>query len=160
VGLFDWGLSGELLESDRRHIAAILKAVLALDLDRLIDALVQMGEDGGQKVGREEIKKELKTVIALIKAGREDPTKKPSIHALFEACLRGASRLGIPIPEGLLMMAKSLITIEGLARGLDPKVSLGRIATPVLFRAARPGLADVVAIGRKLPTLAKQMLHR
>lgn len=160
VGLFDWGLSGELLESDRRHIAAILKAVLALDLERLIDALVQMGQDGGQKVGREEIRKELKTVVALIKAGREDPAKKPSIHALFEACLKSASRLGIPIPEGLLMMAKSLITIEGLARGLDPKVSLGRIATPVLFRAARPGFADVVAIGRKLPTLAKQMLHR
>lgn len=160
VGLFDWGLSGELLEADRRHIAAILKSVLALDLERLIDALMTMGTEGGQSVSREDVRKELKSVITMIKAGREDPTKKPSIHALFEACLRGAGRLGIPIPEGLLMMAKSLITIEGLARGLDPQVSLGRVATPVLFRAARPGFSDVVAIGRKLPALAKQMLNR
>ena len=160
VGLFDWGLSGELLESDRRHIAAILKAVLALDLERLMDALVTMGQDSGHNVDREDVRKELKSVINLIKIGREDPTKKPSIHALFEACLRGAGRLGIPVPEGLLMMAKSLITIEGLARGLDPKVSLGRIATPVLFRAARPGFSDMVAIGRKIPSLAKQMLNR
>lgn len=160
VGIFDWGLAGELLESDRRHIAAILKAVLALDLERLIDALQTMGEEAGRSVGREEIRKELKTVIALIKKGRENPTKKPSMQALFEACLKGAERLGIPVPEGLLMMAKSLITIEGLAKGLDPKVSIARIATPVLFRAARPGFKDIAAVTRRLPDLAKQFFNR
>lgn len=156
VGLFDWGLAGELLEADRRHIAAILKAVLSLDLERLIDALEVMGDEAGHKVERPEIRKELKAVIVLIKKGRDDPTNKPSMQALFEACLKGAARLGIPVPEGLLLMAKSLITIEGLAKGLDPKVSLGRVATPVLFRAARPGFKDIAAMTKRLPALAKQ----
>src|SRR5690606_37899123 len=49
VGLFDWGLTGELLESDRRHIAALLKAVMSLDLERLVDALQVMAEEGGRK---------------------------------------------------------------------------------------------------------------
>ena len=52
-------------------------------------------------------------------------------------------------------MAKSLLTIEGLARGIDPDVKLVRVASPVLFRAARPGVEDFVKISRKLPTLAK-----
>lgn len=160
VGIFDWGLAGELLESDRRHIAAILKAVLALDLERLIDALRTMGEDVGRTVERDAVRRELKSVIALIKKGREDPAKRPSMQALFEACLKGAERLGIPVPEGLLMMAKSLITIEGLAKGLDPKVSLARVATPVLLRAARPGLGDLAAVARRLPDLARQFFGK
>ena len=156
VGLFDWGLSGELLESDRVHIAAILKAILALDKDRLVDALMHMADEGGQKVDREALLRELKGVAKMIAKGREDPTKKPSMQELLEACLNAAHRLEIPIPEGLMMMAKSLLTIEGLARGLDPKVSLGRIATPVLLKAAQPTWSDVWAITRKLPTVAKQ----
>jgi ubiquinone biosynthesis protein len=160
VGLYDWGLSGELMEADRRHIAAILKAVIALDLEQLVDALIVMGEEVGKVVEREAVKKELKAVIALIKKGREKPDQKPSLQALFEACLKGAERLGIPVPDGLLMMAKSLITIEGLARGIDPKVSLGRIATPVLLRAARPGITDLFAMGKSLPRIARQMFGK
>ncbi len=160
VGLYDWGLSGELMESDRRHIASILKAVIGLDLEQLVDALIAMGEEAGHSTSRDAVKKELKSVINLIKKGRADPAHKPSMQALFEACLKGAERLGIPVPDGLLLMAKSLITIEGLARGIDPKVSLGRIATPVLLRAARPGLGDLLAMGKTLPRIALQMFQK
>jgi ubiquinone biosynthesis protein len=156
VGLFDWGLSGELLESDRTHIAAILKAILALDKERLVDALMHMALEGGREIDRHALTGELKAVAKMIAKGREDPTKKPSMQELLEACLNAAHRLEIPIPEGLMMMAKSLLTIEGLARGLDPKVSLGRVATPVLLKAAQPTWSDVWAITRKLPTVAKQ----
>ncbi len=158
VGLFDWGLAGELLESDRRHIASILKAVIALDADQLIDALGEMAEDGGASgISREAIRTELKQVVALIKRGKSDPKWKPSMQQLFEACLKGAARLGIAVPDGLIMMVKALVTIEGLAKGIDPKVSMGRIAGPVLFRAARPGVKDFLALGMRLPQLAKQI---
>ncbi len=159
VGIFDWGLSGELMETDRVHIAAILKAVLAMDKERLVDALLVMAEDGGQKVERDDLMGELKGVAKLIARGREDPAKKPTMQELLEACLNAAARVEIPIPEGLMMMAKSLLTIEGLARGLDPKVSLGRIATPVLLKAAQPTWSDMWAITRKLPSVAKQFLR-
>jgi ubiquinone biosynthesis protein len=159
VGLYDWGLAGELLESDRRHIAAILKAVMALDLEMLIDALQVMAEESGVEVSRDKIKKELGSVIRLIKKGREDPENKPSMQQLFEACLKGAARLGINVPEGLLLMVKSLITIEGLAKGIDPKVSMARVATPVLFRAARPGFKDIISMGKKFPKVAKAFFN-
>jgi len=51
VGLYDWGLAGELLDSDRRHIAALLKAVIALDLEQLIDALVEEHTEDVQRFG-------------------------------------------------------------------------------------------------------------
>ena len=156
VGLFDWGLAGELFESDRRYIAAILKAVIALDHEQIIDALVSMGQDAGRDVDREDVRRELKSVAAMIKRGRDDPTKKASLQELLESCLNSAGRLGIPVPDGLLLMAKSLVTIEGLARGIDPQVSLARVATPVLFKAAKPGWKEVVAFSRRLPGLVRK----
>ena len=160
VGIFDWGLAGELRETDRRHIAEMLKAVISVDLERLISVLQEMATGGGKKVARKKIEKELRKVIAVVKLGQEDPSKKPSLQFLIESCLRAADRLGIPIPSGLLLMAKSLITIEGLAKGIDPKISMALVATPVLFRAAKPSLGDMLQFARKFPGMAKQMFFK
>lgn len=174
VGLFDWGLSGELLESDRRHIAAILRAVMVLDLEQLIDVLMLMGEEGGLSLERDMVRRELAAVHKLIKKGRVKEGKegdsgapgrpaakaaRPSLQQLFEACLKAAGRLGIDVPEGLLLMAKSLITIEGLAKGIDPNISLARVATPVLFRAAKPGFKEFLAMGKRLPQVVKHLFN-
>ena len=156
VGLFDWGLQGELLETDRRHIAAILKAVISLDIEQLIDALVEMAREGGEDIEREDVTKELSKLSRIVKHHEEAGTR-PTMHELMEASLKAADRLAIPVPNGLLLMAKSLLTIEGLARGIDPDVSFIRIATPVLFKAARPGLGDLLNIARSMPRLALKM---
>ena len=154
VGLFDWGLAGELTASDRKHIAALLKAVMAMDMDSLCDALFDMARSENVTVDRRDIEKELKSIKKMIIKAREQK-KRLGLDVLMNKCLDAASKLGIPVPEGLLLMAKSLLTIEGLARGIDPDVKLVRVASPVLFRAARPGVEDFVKISRKLPTLAK-----
>ena len=159
VGLFDWGLAGELIDSDREHIAAILKSVLALDQEGLVDALIAMAATDGTMVSRSAVKKELKSLITLFKKGQTEGGKKPSLQQMFEACLKAAERLKIAVPPGLLLMVKSLITIEGLAKGIDPKVSMGRIATPVLLRAARPGVKDFFEMGKKLPQLTRMFFQ-
>ena len=133
--------------------------MIALDQEQLIDALVAMGEDVGRDVDREEVREELKTVSAMIKRGRENPAQKASLQATLEACLNSAASLGIAVPDGLLLMAKSLVTIEGLARGIDPQVSLARVATPVLFKAAKPGWKEVVAFGRRLPAMVRMAFN-
>jgi predicted unusual protein kinase regulating ubiquinone biosynthesis (AarF/ABC1/UbiB family) len=92
----------------------------------------------------------------MVKRAKENPEKRPSMQAMLESALKAADKLGIKVPQGLLMMAKSLITIEGLATGIDPKISLGRVATPVLLKAAKPSMKDIMAIGMKLPSLARQ----
>jgi predicted unusual protein kinase regulating ubiquinone biosynthesis (AarF/ABC1/UbiB family) len=86
----------------------------------------------------------------------KDQGRKPTLQELLEACLKSAESLNIPVPDGLLMMAKSLLTIEGLARGIDPEIAMARIATPVLFKAAKPGFKDIIAMSKRLPKLAEQ----
>ncbi len=156
VGLFDWGLTGELRDIDRRHISGILKALLMADMQRLTDVLISIAEENEVHLSRTEVEAELRKVSALIQEHKVAGTQA-SMEELLEASLRGSENLGIPVPDGLLMMAKSLLTIEGLARGIDPEVSFARAAGPVLLKVARPNLREVIGMGRRLPHLVKKM---
>nr|MDQ3234716.1 AarF/UbiB family protein [Pseudobdellovibrionaceae bacterium] len=156
VGLFDWGLTGELRDIDRRHISGILKALLMSDMQRLVDVLVSIGEEHDVNLPRTEVEAELRKVANLIQEHKTAGTQA-SMEELLEAALRGSENLGIPVPDGLLMMAKSLLTIEGLARGIDPELSFARAAGPVLLKAARPNLKEVIGMGRRLPHLVKKI---
>lgn len=152
VGLYDWGLAGELLDVDRRFIAGILKSVMAMDIERLIDVLGEMGmETQGKSIDRETIRAELNVLIKLVNDAKASGGEIPPLNTLVEAALEGADKLGIGMPAGLILMAKSLLTIEGLARGIDADVPFARVAGPVLFRAADPTLKDVLALAKKLP---------
>lgn len=147
VGIFDWGLAGELLETDRKHVAALLRASLAMDMEALLDTLVAMTEAEGRPIKREKIAKIVQKLAKNFKA----KDAKPSLRRFLQLTLDAADQAKIPIPDGLLLMAKSLITIEGVAKGLDPNVMMLRVATPVLFRAARPGLQDLFKMIARLP---------
>lgn len=158
VGLFDWGLAGELNEGDRRHISAILRSLMTFNMEKLVDSLEGIAREGACEVSRESIEFEIKNVADFVKLKKEQG-EKPSLHELMEVCFNSAESLEIPVPDGLLMMAKSLITVEGLAKGIDPNISLGRIATPVLFKAARPELKDIIDLSKKIPKLAQRFLR-
>lgn len=161
VGLYDWGLAGELLDSDRRFIAGILKAIMAMDIEKLIDVLADMAHQANGKIPeREKIRGELKRLVKMVEDAKKDGGEMPGLNALVDAALEGADRLGIPVPSGLLLMAKSLITIEGLARGIHADVPMARVAGPVLFRAADPGIEDFIALAKQLPNVLGRYLRK
>jgi ubiquinone biosynthesis protein len=161
VGLYDWGLAGELLDSDRRFIAGILRAIMAMDIEKLIDVLADMSQQAqGKLPEREKIRSELRRLIKMVEDAKASGGPMPSLNTLVDAALEGADRLGIPIPNGLLMMAKSLLTVEGLARGIDAEVPLARVAGPVLFRAADPGFRDFVAMAKQLPNILSRYMRK
>jgi len=161
VGLYDWGLAGELLDHDRRFIAGILKAVMSLDIEKLIDVLGEMGrETNGKTIDREKIRAELHKLIKMVEDSQAAGGEMPSLNNMVEAALEGADRLGIPMPAGLLLMAKSLLTIEGLARSIDANVPFAMVAGPVLFRAADPSFSDVLALAKQMPKLMRRFFSK
>ena len=105
-------------------------------------------------IDREKIRAELHQLIDLIKKSQSEHGKIPPFQKLVEAALEGAEKLHIPIPNGLLLMVKSILTIEGLAKGIDADVSFTRVAAPVLFWAARPEFSDIIAMAKQLPRAA------
>jgi ubiquinone biosynthesis protein len=170
VGLYDWGLAGELIESDRKYIAGILRSVMTMNLEGLIDVLQEMGrETRGVDIEREKIRSELHALSKMLSQKSDSTTSTsesstaesaPGLNAMIDHALSAAERLGITMPQGLLLMAKSLVTIEGLARGLDKDVAFARVAGPVLFRAASPGIGDILGMVRQLPKIAGKWLKK
>jgi predicted unusual protein kinase regulating ubiquinone biosynthesis (AarF/ABC1/UbiB family) len=149
------------LDTDRRFIAGILKAVMSLDIEKLIDVLGEMGrESTGKAIDREKIRTELRRLIKLVEDSQAANGEVPSLNQMVEAALEGADRLGIPMPAGLLLMAKSLMTIEGLARGIDANVPFAMVAGPVLFRAADPSLGDIFALAKQMPNLMRRFFNK
>ena len=129
------------------------------DMERLISSLAEIALDHEVVVDEGDIREEVQSIAKFVNE-RKDQGKKPSMQELLEICFASAGRLEIPVPDGLLMLAKSLVTIEGLAKGIDPQISMARIASPVLFKAARPDFKDLLSMGKKLPKIAGQFLHK
>lgn len=193
VGLFDWGLVGELTERDRRHVSALIKGVLAKDTEKVVQVLYEMALDAGKQPDKERIRSELDDVVDEVKkrakpqdvsephvvsksqdarklqtdAGAKMKAKqaraatgkgaeaKTSLPTLFAPCLEAMEKLDIPIPAGMLLMIKSLLTIEGLAKGVDPDVSMARVAAPVLLRVAKPNWSEWYAVAKSLPSMVR-----
>jgi ubiquinone biosynthesis protein len=160
VGLYDWGLAGELSESDRKFIASTLRAVISMNMERLIDVLQELAKaTTGADIDRLTIRTELKDLQQLIET-QSAGGDVSGLNAMINHALEAADRLGIKMPEGLLMMAKSLVTIEGLARGLDRNVAFGRVAAPVLLKAARPGFQEMVDLVKQVPKITRRWLNK
>lgn len=159
LGIFDWGLTGELDDTDRKHISSLLRSLMTWNKERLINSLEAIATDFKCEVSREAIVVEIDGVIEMVQK-KKDNEEKVDFHEMLEVILKSTDKLGIPVPDGLLMMAKSLITVEGLARGIDPQIALGRIATPLLFKAAKPQLKDFFEMSRRIPKAAGRFLHR
>ena len=161
LGLFDWGLVGQFEEADRIFIATVLKSLLTMDKERLVDALHDLVKHQGQtKLNREKITREVERVIAGTQKKSLKNNSKPirSIAASIEVCMLAAEKLKIQLPEGLILMIKTLITVEGLAKNIDADISMLHAAIPVLLRTAKPSGTDLLKLLWKSPHLIKKML--
>jgi ubiquinone biosynthesis protein len=148
LGLVDLGLTGELGREDRRRIARAVRAFLARDPDRLVSALLGFGTlppDFADEIFRKE-------VIAVVAArgprlvrrlrGRRDPgaaDESSGLEDFVSELFAVAHRHGIAVPPATTLLIKSLVTIEGVARSLDPEIDLAAAAVPAVLRSLAPG---------------------
>ncbi len=154
VGLFDWGLTGEFTPTERKYISEILRSLITFDFDRLIQAMTDMGHAYGSTVNQTKLKKELHQLAQQVLKNKKH---KKSIQEIFDRAMNIAQSSGVTIPDGLLLMVKSLVTIEGLAKGIDPDITFAKIAAPVLIKAAQPKMFDWFKMFKQAAKLRKSM---
>ena len=64
-----------------------------------------------------------------------DPSR---LEALVDEILRVARRHGVDLPSETIVLVKTLVTIEGVARALDPELDVVVTALPILLRSLAP----------------------
>jgi len=131
LGFIDLGLVGQLEPRDKKKFLKVLLAVLKRDRDRLAAALFDLGT-AGPKTNFENFNGDVQVMLDEIKAtGVQNLRLEPMVNKLLQL----ARKHGVHIPNRYVMMIRSCLVIEGVAKGLDPNLSIVNVATPILAKS-------------------------
>jgi ubiquinone biosynthesis protein len=143
LAFIDFGLVGEFSEADRGRIVKAMKAFISRDADKVVSALLEFGEVPTD-FDIQKFKADVATVVVshkdrvaaqlLGKGENEGEALEKLVSELFAT----SDRHGIYVPSEVSVLIKALVTIEGVARSLDPDLNVVRVATPVLLSALTP----------------------
>lgn len=146
LGLIDLGLTGELSKRDRRNIARAARAFLARDADASLRILLEFGEtppDFDLELFRKDLGEVFRErrggVVAHLTGGDGGAgAGAPSLEEVVGELFQVARRHGIRLPPSTVLLIKTVVTIEGVARALDPELDAVVAALPVVLRSLAP----------------------
>lgn len=126
IGLIDVGMVGRLSPELRDRTVDLLMAAVRNDSAGVADALYAIGRPT-RKVDMREYRAEV-SVLAEKYLGK--PLKEIDLGAMLRDLVQGAMKYGIEIPPDFMMVGKTLMTLEGIGKELDPDLDIFGEATP------------------------------
>jgi ubiquinone biosynthesis protein len=130
LGMFDLGLVGHLSPEMREKAISLMIAVVRKDTDELAEALLAMGRPRS-KVDRDTFRAEVARLSA-IHLGKS--LREIQMAALIRDLVQGAVQFDIEMPVEIVMVGKSLMTVEGIGRMLYPELDVLEEARPFFLR--------------------------
>lgn len=126
VGLIDVGMVGRLSPDLRDRTIDLLMAAVRNDPYGVADALYAIGRPT-RKVDMREYRAE---VALLAEKYLGKPLKEIDLAAMLRDLIQGAMKYGIEIPPDFMMIGKTLMTLDGIGKELDPDLDIFGEATP------------------------------
>jgi ubiquinone biosynthesis protein len=164
----DYGMFGQLDATTRERIADLMIALLAQDTDRVIRAL-DLLEIRGTDVDRLALRRDASELVASYSDLTLDSI---DLAVLLRELISFIRAHRLHIPPDLVLLIRSLVTIEGVGRALDPHFDIAAELQPFLrdltLRRYRPSrilgqaartAEDVQRIAMMLPEVLGQSLQ-
>lgn len=126
IGLLDFGMMGRLSRKMREHIEDLAVAALAKDSDRLAKVIVRAGSP---PVGLDETGLGI-DVTDFISYYGSLPIAKIKLFEALNELVSIIHRHHIMLPAEIMMLIKTLVTLEGTGRILSPKFDLLSLLGP------------------------------
>lgn len=131
VGLIDLGLVGSLHPDDKRKFLKVILAILQRDRGGLAKALYSLGTPSA-KTDYSTFEKAIHQIIdESKKMGLNQIKIETTVNKLFAI----ARQNGLHIPNRYVLMVRSCLIIEGVAKNLDPGLSIIDIALPIVAKS-------------------------
>lgn len=153
MGLMDFGIVGRLSEETMEGIANTFLALIHKDFDRLVQQYIELGlvtEEIDTEKFRIEFKRDL---IDFVEPLYSKTLSQIDIGEYLDRITHIAVRHNLKLPTDLLLVDKSLLTIEGLGRRLDPDFNLISVAEPYATKFMRKKMSP-----KKILTKARKSL--
>ncbi len=131
MGFIDLGLVGQLESEDRKKFLKVLFAILKRDKKKLAKSLFEMGNPS-RKTRYERFEQD---ICLLIEGVKNNGLDKMRMDELIQKLLALAHQNGILIPNRYILMIRSCLAIEGVAKTLDPKISVFDVALPIVTKS-------------------------
>lgn len=127
IGFVDLGMVGRLSPRLRDLTIDMIVACLRKDHESIADALYAIGTPT-KKIDMHAYRAE---VGLLSEKYLDKPLKDIEMSALIRDLVRGGTKFGIEIPTDFVMTGKSLMTIEGIGKEIDPDFDVYEEAKPI-----------------------------
>lgn len=126
IGLIDFGMVGKLLPTYRYHLGSYVLALKNEDVDLMLRTIEHIGQIP-YDLNREKLRMEIEEQKEryLTKAFSEI-----NLSELLSEWLSIVHRYQIHVPADFTILAKSLMTLEGVVSKLDPNINMLKIAEP------------------------------
>jgi len=128
VAPLDYGLFGQIDGPTRERIADLLHALIAQDVDRTLRALDDL-EIRGEDVDARALRRDVGELVASYSALNLDAIDLPTLLRELVTLVQSHK---LSLPADLVLLIRSLVTIEGVGRHLDPHFDIAAQLRPVI----------------------------
>lgn len=129
VAMLDLGMVGRLSPRLRDLAVDLMVAAVRKDFEKIADVLYAIGTPT-KKIDMNAYRAEVE-LLAEKYLGK--PLKDIEISALIRDLAQGGMKYGIELPTDFLLVGKSLMTVEGIGKMLDPDVDIFEEAKPLFL---------------------------
>jgi ubiquinone biosynthesis protein len=168
LGLIDLGMVGRLSPELRDRTVDLMLAAVRKDAYGVADALYLIGRPT-RKVDMREYRPEV-ALLAEKYLGR--PLKEIDLSAMLRDLVQGAMKYDIEVPTDFMMIGKSLMTLDGIGKQLDPDLDVLGEAQPyfvaIMKKRYSPqrlgndlirGVEQLSRVGYDVPLQAREILE-
>jgi ubiquinone biosynthesis protein len=161
VCLLDYGMVGRLDEELKFQLVDLLVAVLQRDVERVISYLLYSGE----LIDEVNIKHLRRDLSEFIDDYYEIPLQEINAGKMLVEFIEILTEYRIKFPSDFMLLAKALITMEGLGRQLDPDFNMISHLRPFMEKLVRDRLSpgsmskEFLKIAHAYGSLAKNLPH-
>ncbi len=169
IGMLDYGMVGRLDKSLKNRLADLLLFLVDRDVERIVSMLLYAG-DLGDEVDMDHLRRDLSEFIDDY---YEMPLQNINTGKLLGDFVDLMTLYRIRFPSDLMLLAKALMTMEGIGRSLDPdfnmighlkpfmeKVLRDRVSPSSLSSEALRVLRAYGALASHLPKDLKELINR
>ncbi|MBI5367603.1 MAG: hypothetical protein HZA54_11240 [Planctomycetes bacterium] len=146
IAPIDYGMMGVLDEARRYDLLMLLLGIVGRDMDTLVKLFRRL-----ELISDQVNVAALRTDAAdLVERYYGVELQRMDMGKFFTQLFEILNRHHVKIPPDILLMGKSLATIDGIARMLDPELDIVASIRPFVFRLYLKHLTDTRRIGREL----------
>ncbi|MFO0909567.1 MAG: AarF/ABC1/UbiB kinase family protein [Isosphaeraceae bacterium] len=128
IAPLDYGMFGQLDARTRERIADLLSGLLAQDVDRVLRALDAL-DIRGEHVDSKALRRDAAELVA---AYSDLTLDNIDLAVLLKELISFIRTHHLHIPPDLVLLIRSLVTIDGVGRALDPHFDIAKEVMPFL----------------------------